>query len=55
MGKRRSVEGKFKVIGEIKNGEKKAYLCLEFGLVNSSSKLFVKTKPKLLGRVKGTD
>jgi hypothetical protein len=50
-----SVEGKFKVIGKIKNREKKAYVCLEFGLVNSSSKLFVKTKPKLFVRVKGTD
>ena len=50
-----SAEGKFKVIGEVKNGKKKACVCLEFGLVNSSPKLFVKTEPKLFVRVKGTD
>jgi hypothetical protein len=50
-----SVEGKFKARGEIKNGKKKAQACLEFGLVHSRSKLFVKTKPKLSGPVKGTD
>jgi hypothetical protein len=49
-----SVEGKFKVTGEIKNGKKKAYVCLEFGLVNFRSKLFVKTGPKLFVDVKGT-
>jgi len=50
-----SVEGKCKVIGEIKNGKKKAYVCLEFGILHSRSKLFVKTEPKLFVRVKGTD
>ena len=49
------VEEKFKVIGDIKNGEKKAYVCREFDLVNSRSKLFVKTQPKLFVRVKETD
>jgi hypothetical protein len=50
-----SVEGKFKVMDEIKNGKNKAYVCLEYGPVNSRSKLFVKTEPKLFVCVKGTD
>jgi hypothetical protein len=49
------VEVKFKVIDEIRNRKRKAYVCREFGLVNSRSKLFVKTEPKLHVRVKGTD
>jgi len=43
------------VIGEIKNGEKEAYVSLEFSLIHSRSKLFVKIEPKLFVRVKGKD
>jgi hypothetical protein len=49
------VEVKFKVISEIRNRKTKTYVCREFGLVNSKSKLFVKIEPKLFVRVKGTD
>jgi hypothetical protein len=38
------VEGKFKVIGEIENGVKKADILREFGLVNSASNDLLKEK-----------
>jgi hypothetical protein len=36
------VDGKFKVVGEIENGVKKADMLREFGLVNSASKICFK-------------
>jgi len=43
------------VIRETENGKKKADVCREFGLVNSTMQRFGKTEAKLLVRLNGTD
>jgi transposase-like protein len=50
MNKRKalSVEEKVKVIREIENGKKKADVCREFGLVNSTTQAIWKNRSKII-------
>jgi transposase-like protein len=50
MNKRKvlSVEEKFKVIREIENGKKKADVCREFGLINSTTQTIWKNRTKII-------
>jgi transposase-like protein len=50
-----SIEGKVKVLQQIENGKKKADVCREFGLINSTIQMIWKTEPELLVRLKRSD
>jgi transposase-like protein len=43
-----NVEGKVKVIRQIENGKKKADVCREFGLVNSTIRTICKNRTKII-------
>jgi transposase-like protein len=43
-----SVEGKVKVVRQIENGKKKADVCRELGLVNSTIRIICKNRPKII-------